>query len=190
MRSTIIVRNGNAQALCDSTWAGYRANNERLEGGSGAATNGQTSRCSVRTTRIYGVDWQKCHLTAIYGVRIAQNQVRCKGFSRLFSQLENAIRFFYGFICKQRAGTTISVPARYALEPELLIEWAQKDSNLQPTSYASHCNFRCPFRVCGLDSLFTPKGTCRRVSTPSSANTEYRGLARDYLILRRRLPRI
>ena len=38
-------------------------------------------------------------------------------------------------------------------------------------------SFRCPFRVCGLDYPFTPKGACRLVSTPSLA-----GLARDYRI--------
>lgn len=60
----------------------------------------------------------------------------------------------------------------------LNLGWAQEDSNLQPTSYASHHSFRCPFRVCGLDSLFTPVGYL-----PSSLYTFIslrRRLARDY----------
>ena len=42
-----------------------------------------------------------------------------------------------------------------------LLRWALQDSNLRPTGYASHFGFRrprwlcCPWRVCGLDYLFT-----------------------------------
>jgi len=36
-------------------------------------------------------------------------------------------------------------------------KWARLDSNQQPSGYASHCSFRCPFRVCGLDYLFIPR---------------------------------
>ncbi len=64
--------------------------------------------------------------------------------------------------------------------------WAHLDSNQGPTGYASHYSFHCPFRVCGLDCPFTLVGCL-----PSSLYTFLmRGLARDYPILRLRLPRI
>jgi hypothetical protein len=71
--------------------------------------------------------------------------------------------------------------------------WARQDSNLRPTGYASHYSFRCPFRVCGLDCLFTPPRDVLRRRGPAVQSLHlprYRGLARDYLIERRRLPRI
>ncbi len=37
-------------------------------------------------------------------------------------------------------------------------KWARLGSNQRPSGYASHYSFRCPFRVCGLDYPFAPKG--------------------------------
>jgi len=45
-------------------------------------------------------------------------------------------------------------------------KWAEKDSNLRPTDYAYHYDFRRLFQVCGLDYPF-PLRVCRLVSAPS-----------------------
>ena len=69
--------------------------------------------------------------------------------------------------------------------------WARLDLNQRPIGYAYHCNFRCLFRVCGLDCLFT---LCRVPAVQSLhlpvANTL--GLARDYHVSHEhlRLPRL
>ncbi len=42
----------------------------------------------------------------------------------------------------------------------LISLWARQDSNLQPSGYASHHSFRCPFRVRELDYLFTHTSGC------------------------------
>ena len=58
--------------------------------------------------------------------------------------------------------------------------WAPPDSNRRPTGYASHYDFRRPFRVCGLDCPFTQVKD--RGCLPSSLYTFplVAGLARDY----------
>ena len=72
-----------------------------------------------------------------------------------------------------------------------VIVWAPPDSNRRPTGYASHYDFRRPFRVCGLDCPFTLVED--RGCLPSSLYTfpPVAGLARDYHTIRWvRLPRV
>ena len=66
--------------------------------------------------------------------------------------------------------------------------WGRLDLNQGPIGYACHFNFRCLFRVRGLDCLFVRQlvDACHSVSTPFRRRRTWLGIA----VFKLRFPRI
>jgi hypothetical protein len=71
----------------------------------------------------------------------------------------------------------------------LFLWWGRLELNQRPIGYAYHYNFRCLFRICGLDCLFIRVG-CLPFSLYTFPKRYFSGLGSGLPFLKFRLPRI